>query len=165
METTIGSRIAKLRKEKGLKQDQLAEALGVSPQAVSKWENAQSCPDITLLPKLSQLLGISIDALLSGEVPAPVPTYLPENERKAIKDMMLRVEILSNEGDTVHVKLPMQLVQIAIETGMELPQVSGSSTVSSLDFEQIFNMVKAGVMGNLVEITSKDGDTVRVFVE
>ena len=165
METTIGSRIAKLRKEKGLKQDQLAEALGVSPQAVSKWENDQSCPDITLLPKLSQLLGISIDALLSGEVPAPVPTYLPENERKAIKDMMLRVEILSNEGDTVHVKLPMQLVQIAIETGMELPQVSGSSAVSSLDFEQIFNMVKAGVMGNLVEITSKDGDTVRVFVE
>ena len=51
METTLGKRIAALRRDKGLKQDELAQQLGVTPQAVSKWENDQTCPDITLLPE------------------------------------------------------------------------------------------------------------------
>ena len=50
MEMTIGKRIAALRREKNLKQDDLAQMLEVSPQAVSKWENDQTCPDISLLP-------------------------------------------------------------------------------------------------------------------
>ena len=50
---TIGKRISEQRKSKGLKQDELAEKLLVSPQAVSKWENDLSCPDISVLPELS----------------------------------------------------------------------------------------------------------------
>jgi len=46
MEKTLGKRIAELRKKKGLKQETLAEKLAVSPQAVSKWENDQTCPDM-----------------------------------------------------------------------------------------------------------------------
>lgn len=57
MEMTLGKRIGMLRRQKGLKQDELAEKLGISPQAVSKWENDQTCPDISLLPKLAQILG------------------------------------------------------------------------------------------------------------
>ena len=106
-----------------------------------------------------------MDVLLSGEEAAPAAVYLPEAERKEIKDMMLRVEVLSHDGDQVHIRLPMQLVQIAIETGMELPQVTASSAIKSIDFVQIFNMVQCGVIGNLVEVISGDGDTVRVFVE
>ena len=56
---TLGKRIAMLRKEKGLTQEQLAEKVGVSAQAVSKWENDVSCPDITLLPLLADILGVS----------------------------------------------------------------------------------------------------------
>ena len=56
---TLGKRISENRKAKNLKQDELAEMLLVSPQAVSKWENDISCPDISLLPKLSEILGIS----------------------------------------------------------------------------------------------------------
>ena len=66
MENTIGKRIAALRREKGLKQEDVAQVLDVSSQAVSKWENNQSCPDISLLPKLAKLLGVSVDTLLSG---------------------------------------------------------------------------------------------------
>ena len=54
MNTTLGKRIAALRREKELKQDELAEKLGVSPQAVSKWENDQTCPDISILPLLAK---------------------------------------------------------------------------------------------------------------
>jgi len=67
MEQTIGKRISENRKRLGLTQDALAEKLGVTAQAVSKWENDQSCPDITMLPKLAEIFGISTDALLGVE--------------------------------------------------------------------------------------------------
>jgi len=67
MEQKIGSRIAANRKRLKLTQEQLAEKLGVTPQAVSKWENDQSCPDIWMLPRLAELFGATTDALLGVE--------------------------------------------------------------------------------------------------
>jgi len=67
MAQTLGKRIVENRKRLKLTQDQLAEKLGVTAQAVSKWENDQSCPDITMLPKLAGIFGISTDALLGYE--------------------------------------------------------------------------------------------------
>lgn len=60
---TFGKQIAIYRKEKGMTQENLAAALGVTNQAVSKWEADLCCPDIQLLPKLADMFGISIDAL------------------------------------------------------------------------------------------------------
>ena len=71
MEHTLGKRIAEQRKRLGLTQDQLAEKLGVTAQAVSKWENEQSCPDISILPRLADIFGISVDALLGREEAVP----------------------------------------------------------------------------------------------
>ena len=64
----IGGRVATLRKLKGMTQEQLARHLGVTPQAVSKWEHDQSCPDISILPDLASVLGTSIDELLGKTV-------------------------------------------------------------------------------------------------
>lgn len=64
---TLGERIKYHRKRLGLTQEQLADRLGVSAQAVSKWENNQSCPDISILPEIADLFGISIDELLGKE--------------------------------------------------------------------------------------------------
>lgn len=61
---SMGKRIMQLRKEKGYTQEQLAEMMGVSAQAVSKWENDVSCPDISILPLLAEKLGVSTDELL-----------------------------------------------------------------------------------------------------
>ncbi len=61
---SMGKRIVQLRKEKGYTQEQLAELCGVSAQAVSKWENDVSCPDISILPQLADILGVSTDELL-----------------------------------------------------------------------------------------------------
>ena len=66
-EITIGKRIQRLRKEKGLTQEQLAQKLGVSPQAVSKWENDYSCPDISVLISLAGALGVTTDVLLGAD--------------------------------------------------------------------------------------------------
>ena len=166
MEMTIGKRIAALRREKNLKQDDLAQMLEVSPQAVSKWENDQTCPDISLLPKLAKILGVSVDELLSGKQELqPVVTLVPEDQRKDIKDMMLRIVVDSADGDKVRVNLPMALVQLAMEMGMEMPQVSGNDALKDIDWAQVMELVRHGAMGNLVEVESADGDIVRIFVE
>ena len=75
MEITLGKRIVHHRKRLGLTQDQLAEKLGVTAQAVSKWENDQSCPDITMLPRLAEIFGVSVDTLLGVET---VPVHEAE---------------------------------------------------------------------------------------
>jgi len=77
---TLGKRIAALRKEKGLTQEQLAEKVGVSAQAVSKWENDVSCPDITLLPLLADLFGVSVDELLGVKPVEPHVIILDKDE-------------------------------------------------------------------------------------
>ena len=166
MEMTIGKRIAALRREKNLKQDDLAQMLEVSPQAVSKWENDQTCPDISLLPKLAKILGVSVDELLSGKQELqPVVTLVPEDQRKDIKDMMLRIVVDSADGDKVRVNLPMALVQLAMEMGMEMPQVSGNDALKDIDWAQVMELVRHGAIGNLIEVESADGDIVRIFVE
>jgi|GEM_PF-271827 len=60
----IGNRIAQLRREKGLTGEKFAELLGVSPQAVSKWENGKNLPETALLPNIAALLGTSVDSIL-----------------------------------------------------------------------------------------------------
>ena len=63
----IGKFIAKLRKEKNVTQNELAESLGITDRAVSKWENGRGMPDLSLLTPLCEKLGVSINELLSGE--------------------------------------------------------------------------------------------------
>ncbi len=75
-EINIAKVITEKRKEKGITQDELADYIGVSKASVSKWENAQSYPDITLLPKLAGYFNISIDELID---------YLPQMTREDIK--------------------------------------------------------------------------------
>ncbi len=90
--------------------------LDVSPQAVSKWENDQTCPDISLLSKLANILGVTVDQLLSGKKESPVAVMPPEH-RKDIKDMVLRITVDSHEGDKVRINLPTALLQIAVDMG------------------------------------------------
>ena len=61
---TIGTNIKRLRQNKDIIQEQLGNALGITSQAVSKWECESALPDIDLLPKLADYFGISIDALM-----------------------------------------------------------------------------------------------------
>lgn len=63
----IGSFIAACRKEKNLTQMQLAEKLNITNRAVSKWETGKSCPDVSIMLELCDILGITVNELLSGE--------------------------------------------------------------------------------------------------
>ena len=165
MNETIGNRISRLRKEKGMSQEALAEKIGVSPHAVSKWENDQYCPDISLLPQLAKLLDVTVDELLTGT--SNEVRMVPKGQRKSIEELTLRVRIHSADGDKVKVNLPMTLVKVGLEMGMEIEpnNAKGMDSMKNLDLKQIMDLVEQGVLGKLVEIETADGDIVEVVVE
>lgn len=69
----LGKEITKCRKKLGMTQETLAQTLGVTNQAVSKWELDQSCPDIQLLPQLADIFGITVDELFGREAKKQEP--------------------------------------------------------------------------------------------
>ena len=75
----LADKIIDLRKKAGWSQEELAEKLGVSRQSVSKWEGAQSIPDMNKILQLSELFGVSTDYLLKDSLEAPEPLAAPED--------------------------------------------------------------------------------------
>ena len=85
MNIEIANRLVNLRKQNSLSQEALAEKLGISRQAVSKWERAEASPDTDNLILLSRIYGISMDELLrtEDEIPMPENAEMPEIEEAA----------------------------------------------------------------------------------
>jgi len=79
----LGERILRLRGEKNLSQEALADALGVSRQSVSKWENGVSVPELDKLVQMSGLFGVSLDELVKGEAARPPEASA---EKRAVPD-------------------------------------------------------------------------------
>ena len=163
MKETFGQRFLKFRKARNLTQEDIAKKLNISAQAGSKWENDVSSPDISLLSDIASIFNISIDELLGKEINKT--EVLPEGKRKDINSMMLYINILSTDGDKVKVNLPMTLIIACVNSGINISKVSSNSKLNEIDFTQIISLVEQGVVGKLVEIESKDGDTVVISVE
>lgn len=111
----LNEQIAFLRKQKGLKQEELANALGVTNQAVSKWESAQCCPDIQLLPNLAKIFDVSIDELVGynpteglGEMCLKIKDYFSSlPEKKAFGDAYRILALLHEAAATDGYKNPL----------------------------------------------------------
>ena len=73
MKKTLGTMIAELRKQHGMTQLDLAEKMGVTDKAVSKWERDLSCPDINSIPNLAEILGVSVEELMQVKKEAEAP--------------------------------------------------------------------------------------------
>lgn len=113
---TFGERICALRKEKKMTQEALAGALGVTNQAVSKWENGQSYPDIEQLPNLADLFEVTIDTLFGRT--APITAQAPAEPQEAPADLpwedddTLRIVVYLGrrlQGSTMEHELSVQL--------------------------------------------------------
>ncbi len=74
MKILIGTNIRQLRKSKDISQEQLAEAVGVTVQAVSKWETQQSLPDIGIVPEIAEFFGVTLDSLFFGNAEEIIKT-------------------------------------------------------------------------------------------
>jgi transcriptional regulator with XRE-family HTH domain len=165
MSKTLGERISEKRKSKGLKQEELAEMLGLSAQAVSKWENDVSCPDIMMLPKLSEILGCTVDELLTGKGEVKEAVFLPPEERKDFNKLVLRIIINGAGGERVRVNLPLPLIKVLLDSGVSIDTMGGGKMDGlNIDWQSIVSMVEQGVIGKLVEVDD-DGNHVEIVVE
>ena len=87
MNESMGKRIQKLRRQRGLTQEQAAAALGVTAAAVSKWETDAACPDVAMLAPLARLLKVTVDVLLDFRpvlTPVEIPPLLSECQRGTV---------------------------------------------------------------------------------
>ena len=140
---TIGKNIARLRKQKGWTQTELGNILGVSNQAVSKWESEMSMPDIMILPALADAFGCCIDELFSREVKTEL-RYAHHDEFPWPDDNTIRIfrtlgkKILETQDDSSYMEVA-------------FPKNCNETT------RQYF---KVEVFGNLVSDGSINGDVV-----
>ena len=160
---TFGSRLAGFRKMRGLTQEDLAERLHLSPQAVSKWENDLTSPDLDTLAQLAEIFNISTDELL-GRIKKEA--HLVEaGKQKDFSQMLLRIQVNSHEGDKVNVNLPLVIVKGLVDSGAVGNLMGGKYSLDSVDWNQMLGLIEQGVVGELVSVQSADGDTVSIRVE
>ncbi len=184
----LGNNIAKFRKKRDMTQDNLAELLSISPQAVSKWENDVSYPDIEMLPKLATIFGVSMDTLFSNPV-TPETEFVEPEKRKDPNKMLFKIRVKSHQGDTVSVNIPIALLKVLdfnsfVNNGNSTDdntaetddgkdssgdkknvfQINGIN-LGAIDWDQLLELIDNGVIGKLVEVNSADGDLVEIYVE
>ena len=108
----MGGMIASLRKEKGMTQAELAERMGITDKAVSKWERDLSCPDIATIPKLAEFLGVSADELLKCR------TESRESEKKENLPLLVARAVALGMGSAVTVTAALD--KLSVRSGFTL---------------------------------------------
>lgn len=168
MEKSIGQRIKEKRTSLSLTQEELANKCSVTPQAVSKWENDVAYPDITLLKTLAEALSTTVGELLGEEK----ETSLVAPEEVDISKLLLKIRVLSVDGDNVNINLPVQLIEVFLKNSPQMIKgitssvnVGDRSPLEGIDFAQIISLVRMGVVGKLIDVHSAEGDVVEIFVE
>ena len=135
------------RKKQGLTQEDLAQRLGVTNQSVSKWESAQCCPDISLLPKLADIFEISIDELF-GIVPRMSMTKeVNDAEKDAVFSKAVKIV---KESGKVSASLLQRKLNIGYEEAVHLIDLMKDELTDKEDFSSQFSW--------------SDDDTFRVVV-
>ena len=128
MQETFGQRLQRLRKNASLTQDEVAAKLNITGQAVSKWENDVSAPDISVLVELSDILGVTLDQLLGKQRET---SLIPQEQRKDIDTMFFHIKVRSKEGDKVNVNIPLALAKVLSDGGISaMTQFNGKDVLN-----------------------------------
>lgn len=164
--STLGVRIAELRKRKGYTQEEFSDMLGVSPQAVSKWENDLSCPDIMLIPQIASIFEITTDELLTGKVPETeeVKETVHIQPPADISKLKLRIQVLHPSKKPVNISLPLLLVKKVARIGNGISGIVGSAALSGEQMEQILCLVDNGIQGEILNIVAEDDTNVIIEI-
>ena len=120
-QTTIGSYIAKKRREKNLTQEQLAEKLGVTNKTISKWENGKCMPDYSIIEQLCKELSVTLSELMDGEDAAEDSVRVYDDEQ--ILDLLRRTQELERQKEILYGVI---LVVLGIACNAMSGTVSGS---------------------------------------
>ena len=176
---SLGRRIARLRLEHGMTQEHLAGELGVTAQAVSKWENDLSAPDIMLLPTLAHTLDVTVDELLGSKEP-DIPALSIESvevelesdepdesdESDDARPRKLHINVEGADGDNVNINVPLGMASMVLKAGSKIPGVVNLNLGDAdVDTALLAEAIKHGEKGTLIEVDSGDGDHVTISLE
>lgn len=175
---TLGQRIQELRKQAGLSQEALGEALGVSRQAVSKWEGDNGIPELDTLIAMSRLFGVTLGQLLGVEEPAPAEeASAPAMDEEKIEAILRRyVEESRREEPPKPVRkrwAPLAAVSVfAVLIIVLFAQIGGmKNTISNLrgqlsslnsELSNVRSQV-SGISGEIREILSEEAELLSTF--
>ena len=120
---TLGERIADLRRERGITQENLAGIIGVSAQAISKWENNATMPDITLLPIIADTLGVTIDELFGIRRKVQEKLINCEETPKAVYDQILNTMWRSGDNNDLRKEQKRSLRRTHTSTADSFPKL------------------------------------------
>ncbi len=164
---TLGNKINEFRKQFNLTQDELAEKMDVSPQAVSKWENDISMPDVNVLVKLADLFDVSLDYLLRDkETPKAEQPQEEKQEKttpkKDISKMVLYIKVYEPHGDNIKLQFPLALMK-----GNAIKKLLGKYVPEyyDIDADRLIEMIENGTLEEVLKITEADGTMVKIFIE
>lgn len=163
---TIGSRIAQARKALGYTQEEFSQMLDVTAQAVSKWENDVSCPDIQHLPKIADILGMTTDELLTGK-----KTQAKEETQKTeqtinidTSNLKININVLKPGQNPVNVSLPLSMVKKFAKIGNGISGIMGNGAIDSVKFDEILELVENGATGEILNVVAEDNTNVVINI-
>lgn len=155
MKTTTGQTIAQYRKKAGLTQEELAEKCGVTAQAVSKWENDLSYPDLEGTGRLAAILGCTVDTLIHGDEEVPAVQLKKTGD---LGRRMLEITVDKGTGEdarSVKARFPAELVLWAEESGTLAELIDDEDAM--LAMTPTLKLLRSGAVGPVTEV--KTGDT------
>lgn len=163
---TIGSRIAQARKALGYTQEDFSQMLDVTAQAVSKWENDVSCPDIQLLPKIADILGMTTDELLTGK-----KTQAKEETQKTeqtididTSNLKININVMKPGQNPVNVSLPLSMVKKFAKIGNGISGIMGNGAIDSVKFDEILELVENGATGEILNVAAEDNTNIVINI-
>lgn len=162
MNIEIANRLVNLRKEKGLSQEQLAEKIGVSRQAVSKWERSEASPDTDNIILLARLYNISLDELLRTEDEIPVAVE-PEKETAEQPEESEQAEESAEADEQDASEEQSEEAERTPPASAELPPPKEAAKTAGRSFMKAWSELKlhAGIDGIYIEDDELDGEEYR----
>ncbi len=152
----IGENISSVRKSAGMTQEKLAEAMMVTPQAVSKWETDASYPDIDTVNRMAKLFGVTVDYLLNGNQEQPVlKEAAPEDVGKRIV-----VININTSGNNINLKIPVKAVRTLADSQLVKDRVKDHLA----EMEEVIKLIENGIVGSIVDVDT-NGCKVQILVE
>ena len=163
----IGSFVAEARRQRGWTQEGLAARLGVSAQAVSKWETEQSMPDVGMLRPLAEALECTVDDLLGGDpaVLSRTSNELPgarvTSAAHAATKVVVRIEDPS-EPKPIVVTVPVGLLKFGLSLWESIPALANAPAI---DTEALMDHITRGLVGEVMRVETGEGGFVVISLE
>ena len=160
---TIGENITALRKENHLTQEQLAEKMNVTSQAVSKWENGLSFPDVETVARLSELFGCTTDKIITGKSPVCVSPADPPGSlsNRVVHFHFVEYDDDPEDNEYTDIRIPAE-VFIKMQDQGWLDSLFGRKIQENRigkffdPSEPVIQLLKEGVVGSVIDIKNDD---------